>query len=50
MSAISPISAIAVFSNVPQKVMTEGFLKPNAKTVFFKAILKICIAQCQLII
>ena len=28
------------FSQSSQKVMTEGFLKPNAKTAFFKAILK----------
>ena len=27
------------FSQSSQKVMTEGFLKPNAKTAFFKAIL-----------
>ena len=29
------------FSRSSQRVMTEGFLKPNAKTAFFKAILKI---------
>ena len=28
------------FSQSSQRVMTEGFLKPNAKTAFFKAILK----------
>ena len=29
------------FSQSSQRVMTEGFLKPNAKTAFFKAILKL---------
>ena len=28
-----------------KRVMTEGFLKPNAKTAFFKAILKFCTAN-----
>ena len=30
-----------VFLKATQRVMTEGFLKPNAKTAFFKAILKL---------
>ena len=28
------------FLKATQRVMTESFLKPNAKTAFFKAILK----------
>ena len=30
------------FLKATLRVMTEGFLKPNAKTAFFKAILKFC--------
>ena len=30
------------FSQSSQRVMTEDFLKPNAKTAFFKAIFKFC--------
>ena len=33
------------FSQSSQRVMTEGFLKPYAKTAFFKAILKFCTAN-----
>ena len=32
------------FFKATLRVMTEGFLKPNAKTAFFKAILKFCTA------
>ena len=33
------------FLKATLRVMTEGFLKPNAKTAFFKAILKFCTAN-----
>ena len=42
---------LAIFINVSSKrAMTEGFLKPNAKTAFFSAILKFCTANQKKII
>ena len=39
-SYLKRVTGTNSFSQSSQRVMTEGFLKPNAKTAFFKAILK----------